>query len=336
MRLRPPFRLALLAPLLLATAACTEFLETVPPRPVASEDAAVAEAEYPRLAQVPERPRLGYALEQQREIAEGLVADRDNARYAGDTLRRDTGRPVQPDMPAPLPPIPPPPVVADDSSGDLALAYIKEALAKDSDDGSLGDFLDRLEQPPPGAATAAPAAAEPTAEDGPIAKTDEVADAPAEPRPAPPAPAAPVAKPGDSTTLTTAATPAAAAPAEDATPADVAPASVIDDTVPADVAALSRASPAAPALPMTIRFPAGAVEVGAADRQRAEALAAAADGRSVLVVSGGGPRAGLAMERARRVAAILVAAGVDAQRIAIEMAGEGDAVVVYEAAGEAG
>jgi hypothetical protein len=50
-----------------------------------------------------------------------------------------------------------------------------------------------------------------------------------------------------------------------------------------------------------------------------------------VVVSGGGARAGLAIERARRVAALLASAGFPATGITIEMGGDRDAVVVYEA-----
>ena len=38
---------------------CGGLLDSVPPRPAAIDDPAVAEAPFPRLAEVPARPRLG-------------------------------------------------------------------------------------------------------------------------------------------------------------------------------------------------------------------------------------------------------------------------------------
>lgn len=327
MRQRLPRRLALLAPLLLALGACGDLLQNVPPRPEASTDPAVAAAEYPRLADVPERPRLGYTLEQRRAIAEGLVADRANARHTGDELRRATGRPVTPDDAPPLPPLPPPPEVADDTSTDLALAYVEEALARDSDDGSLGDFLDRLERPPPGIAARPPAAAvPPTAEDaavtpaGPEPLAETAATAPAATVEEDPAPAEPPI-PAET------AAPAAAEPSADAVTAASEPSAAL---------ATATAPATAPGLPVIIRYVADLVEPPPAERERAVAGARQLDARSMLIVSGGGTRPGLAMERARRIAVALVAAGIAADRIVFEMAGDSDVVIVYEAAGEAG
>lgn len=327
--------------------ACGDFVENIPPRPAASEDPTIAETPYPSLATVPARPQLTYTLEQRREIAEGLVADRSNARYAGDTVRRELDRPVQPDTAPPLPPLPaaatPPATDAEaDADADLALAYVEDALARDSDDGSLGDFLERLERRPPAIAAAEPpieaeAAVEPTpmenepqssppapattSSDTPAAEAETEADA-GGPRRVPPAPA--------TEPVVAAVEPAenGASPALEATRLSDEP-STADAALPQpSSAALSAASPA---LPVEILFEPDAVELGDGLEQEMRDLARElrAD-TSGIVVSGGGERAGLAMERARRVAALLVDAGVPPARIAIEMGGERDVVVVYD------
>jgi outer membrane protein OmpA-like peptidoglycan-associated protein len=360
MRIPPKGLVGLLA-LLLLVGGCSGALENVPPRPAAIEDPAVADAAFPELASVPARPQLSYTLEQRREIAEGLVADRANARYTGDALRRALDRPVRPDM---APPLPPPPADAEtastrDPGSDLTLAYIEEALARDSDGGSLNDFLDRLQQPPPAAADVLP----PVEEDpatigdgvdpaaGPAAATTDRAgiatptvDAETEPPSASaaagmvdeatpvamPEPAAgedkaAVAEPGPMT-ISRDDEAIAAPPVEPSTAEAVAPA--------AGRATPPPASPAKPdpELPLAILFEPNGLEVEEAQHVKLHQLAPQlADTAATIVVSGGGPRAGLAMERARRVAATLVEAGLLPTRIAIEMGGESDVVVVYEA-----
>jgi outer membrane protein OmpA-like peptidoglycan-associated protein len=255
---------------------CGRLLDSVPPRPAAIDDPAVAEAPFPRLAEVPARPRLGYTLEQRRAIAEGLVADRDNARHQGDELRRATGRPALP----PAPPLPaqepprasPPP----DPAADLAIAYVEDSLARDADDGSLGDFLDGLERLPPGIDAA---------------------------------------------------------------------------VVQAGVAAMPplEGMPGAGGLPLHVVFPHGSAALGPDAEERLRAAGAALrEATGPVVVSAGGARAGpgelatagLAMQRAQRVAAVLVAAGLDAGRISFdaggEMGGDGDEVIVYQPDGGSG
>ena len=333
--------------------ACSEFVENIPPRPSASDDAMVADTPYPSLAAVPARPQLGYALEQRREIARGLVADRAHARHAGDTLRAELGRPVEPDTVPPLPPLPevaPPP--ATDPAADLALAYVEESLARDSDEGSLSDFLDRLERRPP-----ARADARPDAPRDPEPSDPEPSDpAPADPVPPDPVPTDPEPSDPVSTDRLPASPVAAAAPDPPMSPVLVPPAAVlsdaVDDTaepavdavaetalppVPVDTAAVAESEPApaaaaAPSLPLAVPFGPGQVQLTAASRARVENIARELRGYGLtVVVSGGGARAGLAMERARRVAALLVSGGFPPDRIAIEMGGEQDAVVVYEA-----
>ncbi len=261
-----------LAILLVSAGGCGELWDSVPPRPAAIEDPAVDETPYPRLAAVPARPRLSYALEQRRAIVEGLVADRDNARHQGDALREETGRPPLPPVP-PLPPEPapkasPPP----DPAADLAIAYVEESLARDADDGSLGDFLDRLERLPPGIDAAAAQAGI-----------------------------------------------AAVRPLE-----------------------ASAATP--PRLPLRVIFVPGSIELGPTARETLRAAGAMLrDLPGPVVIKGvgagrGGAAPGLGMERAQRVAAALVAAGLDAGRISFEttgettgeMGGDSDTVIVYQ------
>jgi outer membrane protein OmpA-like peptidoglycan-associated protein len=365
---------------------CGDFLANIPERPAASDDAAVAETPYPSLGSVPARPQLTYTLEQRREIAEGLVADRANARYAGDTVRQELDRPVQPDTAPPLPPAPVAPTEpAADPEADLAAAYVEEALARDADDGSLGDFLERLERRPPASAEARPVppppAAAPQAE--PPAAERLAAGVPAGASEAGESVAAEPLTPGDDQDL--ASTPAVeatepvgepaastgdmpptegagaevalapAAPSDAQASTTLAPAP-IGDAIEKPVAAEPRepsseatttggleperqpvaasAPPSEPRLPLSLVFEPDAVEVGDGARAELQVLAAGLNGTgdpATVVVSGGGERAGLAMERARRVAALLVTAGLPPARIAIEMGGESDVVVVYEA-----
>lgn len=328
--------------------ACGDFVENIPPRPVASDDEGVAATPYPSLAAVPARPQLGYALQQRRDIAEGLVADRAHARHAGDALRAERGRPVEPDTAPPLPPLPevaPPP--ATDPAADLALAYVEESLARDSDEGSLSDFLDRLERRPPARAEARP--------DSPP-DPEPSAPVPTDPLPAPPAATGgaevePVASPPAAEPPGAVVEPDPPMSAVPAPPAvvlvdavdDVAEPAVdagTDKALPAPIdaaaaAAVTRPAPAAAAqlsLPLAVLFDPDQVQLAAASRARVENIARVLRDHSLtVVVSGGGARAGLAMERARRVAALLVSGGFPPDRIAIEMGGEQDAVVVYEA-----
>ncbi len=282
----PEGTVLVLAAVLTLASGCGDVLDSIPPRPAAIADPATAAAAFPDLAEVPARPTLTYSLEQRREIAEGLVADRANARYAGDNLRAALDRPVPPDTAPPLPPFTPSPVPLDDPAGALAQAYVEEALARDSDDGSLDDFLGRLQQRPPAVGAADVSGAEPAAA----------------PAPAVPDGAAATADP-----------PVAGRRSE----------------IPTAARLSSAASP--PALPAMVAFTPGDPTLTpaalAALRQLARQVAG---GGHTVVVSGGGLHAGLARERARRVAAALVDGGLAPTRIAIEMGGERDVVVVYE------
>ncbi len=355
---------------------CGDFLDNIPSRPAASDDPTIAEADYPSLASVPARPQLTYTLEQRREIAQGLVADRANARYAGDALRRDLDRPVQPDTAPPLPPLPQPDVASStvDPEGDLTLAYIEDALARDSDDGSLGDFLDRLERRPPASAEARPSPPPPADLPAPLEpapQEDEAAAVVSEPEPEPEAASDPVPDPTAEPAVAVAEQPAEAFPGSsgdapaaavvaplvepaiasaapvEAEPAESAPAEpsptgpTSAEVGPIEMAPIEMAPAAVPAappastvatLPLAIVFDPERVELTGETRAQLQSLALQLAGDAfTVVVSGGGERAGLAMERARRVAAMLVNGGIPPARIAIEMGGDSDVVVVYEA-----
>jgi len=67
-----------------------------------------AEAGYPLLQSVPPRPQLSYTIQQQREVVEALIADRENARYTSQVVRHRSGLSSLP--PPPTPPEPAAPV----------------------------------------------------------------------------------------------------------------------------------------------------------------------------------------------------------------------------------
>jgi hypothetical protein len=67
--------------------------------PAAEEQ--VASEDYPRLQTVPPRPQLSYTVQQQREIVDALIADRENARHTGQVVRYRSGLSTLPPPPAP-------------------------------------------------------------------------------------------------------------------------------------------------------------------------------------------------------------------------------------------
>lgn len=111
--------------------------------------------QYPSLHTVPPRPRLTYSVRQQRAIVEGLIGDRENARYTKQVVRYRTGQSSLP---------PPPPVVAATEPADLipsaetaatssgaaqpAPAPFGDdggrALGGDFDEDTLSSFVDQL------------------------------------------------------------------------------------------------------------------------------------------------------------------------------------------------
>lgn len=97
---------------------------------------------FPALAAVPARPRLGYSVEQRRRIVEGLIADREEARHAGGTLRHTL-------LGEPVPPSSPPPAVAEKMVDkpppvEVEAAATGEHARAETDGSGLDDFLDWL------------------------------------------------------------------------------------------------------------------------------------------------------------------------------------------------
>ena len=85
---------------LLVLASCQDAAEG--PGPTEAEP---AQSDYPSLHTVPPRPQLSYPVEQRRAIVDGLIADRENARYSNQVVRYRTGL-------SGLPPPATPPVAA--------------------------------------------------------------------------------------------------------------------------------------------------------------------------------------------------------------------------------
>lgn len=148
-------RFLCIAALPFGLAACAQLELTLPPLPEASDDPAVTEAEYPELDPTPDRPQLGYDLEQAREIEQGLLSDRVNARYTGDAIRYETGQLEEPPpLPTVLRPLPPTSgpgdlIASDASEVEAAEVALEERLAAqndeiEDDESSLDDFLEDL------------------------------------------------------------------------------------------------------------------------------------------------------------------------------------------------
>lgn len=109
-------------------------------------------AAYPDLARVPARPRLGYTVEQRRELSTGLVADRANARYREAALAYSTGQtdiaptPPSPVAATPAPTAAPGPAPAPPGAATVAASYVESSLNAASDDGDLNDFMKRIDR----------------------------------------------------------------------------------------------------------------------------------------------------------------------------------------------
>jgi hypothetical protein len=276
-------------------AACTE--PVPPPAGEAAEVARAAAAEpYPELARVPPRPRLGYTVEQRREIVRGLIADREHTRYEGETLRhRLLGAaaptpPAQPQLEAPAVAEPPPLIVE--------AAVLGESVRSESRSGSLSDFLDWLLQPAAGG---------------------DLTDAPPADAGFAPAPDQPVSPSPEPRSQASSEINAAAASkaSSDAMP----PARLFGSAEPVS------APPVPAAQPAPVEFALVGDSLPPQVQEQLQALvAAASDGPLVVVAQGNGPAQSL--ERARRVARELVALGFDPRRIDLRPSGPGHRVRV--------
>jgi len=137
---------------LVALAACQDLDGPRAPALAASRDrldaagadtATAAPTEYPSLYTVPPRPQLSYSVQQRRAIVEGLVADRELARYTDQVVRYRSGQ-----SSLPPPPEPPHEVAAIDTEGLLEPAEPAAAPAAEAppvpspydDDGGFGGF----------------------------------------------------------------------------------------------------------------------------------------------------------------------------------------------------
>ena len=136
----------------------------------ATSEPAVVESGYPSLHTVPPRPQLSYPVEQRRVIVDGLIAEREHARYTSQVIRYRTGLstmpPPAPKMVAEAPPeaqpetgdraaSSPPPT----SSAPPEVEPRNETIYEDDDlDSFMEDMLDDK------AALDGPARAEPTGE----------------------------------------------------------------------------------------------------------------------------------------------------------------------------
>ena len=81
---------------------CDPGLDSAGSQPSSSATAATTQPEsdaYPELRLVPPRPRLSYSIEQRREIANGLVRDREHALYMERQLRYQIGEAEEPPPP---------------------------------------------------------------------------------------------------------------------------------------------------------------------------------------------------------------------------------------------
>lgn len=147
-------RVISLQPRALAGLAALALLGACQASPGTSPAIPASPASYPDLADVPPRPQLSYTIEQRREVARALVADRENARYRAAVLAHATGRSDT----APTPPPPPPaapaatpaePAAPPPGERRIARGYVESSLNAAADDGDLRDFMRRMERPIP-------------------------------------------------------------------------------------------------------------------------------------------------------------------------------------------
>jgi outer membrane protein OmpA-like peptidoglycan-associated protein len=135
--------------LMIGLASCQDVAEQPAP-----SDAAAVEAGYPSLHTVPPRPQLSYTVEQRRAIVDGLVADRENARYSNDVVRYRAGLSS---LPPPAPPALAAVPVPEPDAPDAAAAATPPASARDvpgvnpeteflSDDDDLDTFMEEMDR----------------------------------------------------------------------------------------------------------------------------------------------------------------------------------------------
>lgn len=259
---------------------------------------------YPDLASVPPRPQLSYTVEQRQQIANQLVADRENARYAAARLAYATGAATEPPPPPPPPPAPapaPPPVPPAAGDAGIAASYLESNLADVRDTGKLRQFMRRLDREAPDPA-------------GPATLAEALGLS---------RPSDPPASPG----------PGAGSTQDDK---DTSP-DVLGGVLGVERAPAVRAgpTPAPTALPSgavvaQVAFAAGSTELpDGADAQLEAAVAQARSAHVPLRIVASSGQTGLGAERARAVAASLVRLGAASDRLDLALTGSGDTVLVY-------
>jgi hypothetical protein len=100
---------------------------------------APVDAGYPALQSVPPRPQLSYTVQQQRQIVEALIADRENARYTSQLVRYRSGISSLP--PPPTPPAPASPAAVAALTAEPEGGAPVAAQPRLSEEGTLVDFL---------------------------------------------------------------------------------------------------------------------------------------------------------------------------------------------------
>jgi len=133
--------------------------------------------DYPNLASVPERPKAPSEGDRKR-LADSLTADRENAEYSKDVIRRQSAAPV------PAPP-PPPPTASSVQARATAAANARAASAASSASAIAGQAVTPLPSPPSPIASSAPVVSGALSQ-APVSRPPQFA-------PRPQAPVAPVA-----------------------------------------------------------------------------------------------------------------------------------------------
>jgi hypothetical protein len=311
-----------------------------------SETVAV-DAGYPSLYSVPPRPQLSYPVEQRRAIVDGLIADRENARYTSEVIRYRAGLsnlpPPEPRTVAAVPAVvepeaqgagaAPPSAPSEPPGADTPTELFPE-------DDSLGSFMQRMldSAKPPGDTRADPKAE-------PRARATPPGD---DPVPAEPAHDAKLAT-ASSETLRVSPPPPAKPSSAAVTEIAVITAQEADEVEAADT---DRAAPEAPSKPVpesaqievangliaievapdddrsmmleSIAFAPGSAALPPDAKARlAQFLGeASAQGARVKIV-GEAEAADLALDRARAVGLALVQGGLPADRLEMSLADDG-------------
>ena len=321
----------------------------------ASKEVPGSDKDYPKLSSVPDRPPPPNE-EARKQMAQGLIADRDAARYTDETLRR-----VEPvAAPPPRPAASATPQAASGSGGaptrggSSPPAVPRQPVRAEPVPAS----------PPPQAAAPPPEpqiAAAPSVSSAPASRPA----APSMPAQRPQAPSAPVAPPSPSAAAPPTApeivamapirspgdpAPSGASPTQSSVPSNLvwgAPPSDIDLTRGSRVAAAAAAMPAAAGGPVaSILFASGSARLGATDESRLRQVADMyrRGGGTVSVIGHASTSAGgrndvrrqianfsVSMDRANAVAQALQRYGVPSAAIAISA--QADAVVANDADG---